>query len=141
LTRTDQGQVSTSKHISESDGSDAETENSSVCDEGQEETLVIPETPTGTPIQPNSMRADDEDISGAGSKRPRPQPIRLPVADYADSSQFKSRGQSSNCQSTIALTSASSGKTRRFVESSLYFVSFAIVIHSQTHFFQKRGIF
>lgn len=141
LTRPDQGQVSAGKRISESDGSDAETQDSSVCDTGQEETLVIPETPTGTPIQPNSMRADDADTSGAGCKRPRPQPIRLPVADSEDSSQFKSRGQSSSCRSAVALTSASSGKARRLVESSHNFVTFAIVVHSPTHFFQKRGIF
>jgi hypothetical protein len=110
---TDQCQTPESKHFAQGESSDAETQDSAVSDEGQEETLVIPETPTGTPVQPNSNRVEDADVSGIGSRRPRPQPIRL--ADPTEAPQFKSSSKSSDTAS--ACTSASSAKSRRFVTS------------------------
>ncbi len=118
----DQCRTPTSERTAESDGSDAETQNSAVSNEGQEETLVIPETPTGTPIQPHSMRVEDSDVSGAVSSRhPRPHPFRL--AD-SDAPQVRSSRKSSNCDNTSALISASSGKSRRFAPSRGVFFLF-----------------
>jgi hypothetical protein len=107
--------LSISERMVESDGSDSETQGSDDVDEAQEETLVIPETPTGTPIQPKAIMPDNFGASGSGSRRPRPQPVRLAAADSADVARLNSSSKGSDGGSTSAHASTSSGKFKRFV--------------------------
>jgi hypothetical protein len=111
-TFTDNCKTPADKFIIESEGSDAETQDSAFSDEKQEETLVIPETPTGTPIQPHS-KLIDRDASAVGSRRPRPQPIRL--VDSADAFHRSSTGKNDNVEKTGSAALMSSGKVTRFV--------------------------
>jgi hypothetical protein len=92
--------ISTSKRIIEIDISDAETQDSAFTDDGQDETLVIPETPTGTPIQ---TRIEDRPVSASGRRRPRPQPLRL--AHSTDTPKLSS-------SSNIERATSSSRRTR-----------------------------
>lgn len=109
-----QDNSSSSNRIVENDVSDAETQSSAISDDGQEETLVIPETPTGTPIQPYSTRIEDRGVAGAGSRSRRPIPLPMRLVDSTDAHQPSS---SSKIDRASANASTSSGKTR-FAASS-----------------------
>ncbi len=111
-TFTDNCKTPADKFIIESEGSDAETQDSAFSVEKQEETLVIPETPTGTPIQPHSKRID-RDASAVGSRRPRPQPIRL--VDSADASHRSSTSKCDDIEKSGSAALISSGKVTRLI--------------------------
>ena len=112
-TFTDNIKSSADKFIVEGKDSDAETQDSALSDEKQEETLVIPETPTGTPMQPHSTRIENRGASAVSSRRSRPQPIRL--VDSADAFHRSSTGKNDNVEKTGSAALMSSGKVTRFV--------------------------
>ena len=138
LSTAAQDKPPTSQRIVESNGSDAETQGSAAVDEGQEETLVIPETPTGTPIQTRSTRSEDFGASGSGSRRTRPQPMRL--AHSTDAPRLNSSNKSSVCGDAIAQASTSSGKTRRFVLCCLLPRPFFLSKHSCSLLVSRRNV-
>lgn len=112
-TFTDNCKSPADQFIIEGEDSDAETQDSALSGEKQEETLVIPETPTGTPIQPHSTRNEDRGASAVSSRRPRPQPICL--VDSADAFHRSSTTKSDNVEKTGSAALISSGKVTRFV--------------------------
>lgn len=98
---------STSKHIFEIDSSDAETQYSALSEDGQEETLVIPETPTGTP---NQTRIEDKPV--ANSRCPRPQPFRL--ADTADATLLGS------CSKSVKASGVATSSRKTRFDASIF---------------------